>query len=67
MDQTMIDVTHVPDVKLGDTVTLLGRDGNLEITAQEMGKLCHTINYEVVCRFGQRLPKVYIGRERENA
>ena len=67
MDQTMIDVTHVPDVKLGDTVTLLGREGNLEITAQEMGKLCHTINYEVVCRFGQRLPKVYIGRERENA
>ena len=67
MDQTMIDVTHVPDVKLGDTVTLLGREGSLEITAQEMGKLCHTINYEVVCRFGQRLPKVYIGRERENA
>jgi alanine racemase len=63
MDQTMIDVTLVPDVKLGDTVTLLGREENLEITAQEIGKLCHTINYEVVCRFGQRLPKVYLGEE----
>ena len=60
MDQCMIDVTDVPNVKLGDEVILMGSDGNLSILADEIGDKTGTINYEIVCAFGQRLPKVYI-------
>ena len=60
MDQCMIDVTDVPNVKLGDEVILMGSDGDLSILADEIGDKTGTINYEIVCAFGQRLPKVYI-------
>jgi alanine racemase len=60
MDQCMIDVTDVPDVKLGDEVVLMGKQGDLEILADEIGEKTGTINYEIVCAFGQRLPKVYV-------
>lgn len=60
MDQCMIDVTDVPDVKLGDEVVLMGSQGGLTILADEIGEKTGTINYEIVCAFGQRLPKVYI-------
>lgn len=50
MDQCMLDVTEVvPAVKEGDIVTVLGKDGNLEITADDIAKLENTINYEVLC------------------
>lgn len=60
MDQCMIDVTHVPQVKAGDEVVLMGRQQGLSITAEELGEKTGTINYEILCAFGQRLPKVYI-------
>lgn len=60
MDQCMIDVTDVPDVKLGDEVVLMGSQGDLTILADEIGEKTGTINYEIVCGFGQRLPKVYV-------
>jgi len=60
MDQCMVDVTDVPDVKLGDEVVLMGSQGDLTILADEIGEKTGTINYEVVCAFGQRLPKVYV-------
>lgn len=60
MDQCMIDVTDVPDVKLGDEVVLMGSQGDLTILADEIGEKTGTINYEIVCAFGQRLPKVYV-------
>ena len=41
-------------------VTLIGKDGDQEITVDEMADLRETINYEVVCNFGVRLDKVYI-------
>ena len=47
-------------VQMGDVVTVIGRDGDEEITADEMAKLRDTINYEVVCGFGMRLPRVYV-------
>ena len=56
MDQCMIDVTNVKDVKLGDEVILM----NEEISADYIAKCTNTINYEVCCGFGMRLPKVYI-------
>jgi alanine racemase len=60
MDQCMIDVTDVPDVKLGDEVVLMGSQGELTIPADEIGEKTGTINYEIVCAFGQRLPKIYV-------
>ncbi len=55
MDQLMVDVTHLPDVKVGDEVTVLGNDGNNAITAEEIAHLTDTINYEVVCQFQKRV------------
>jgi alanine racemase len=59
MDQCLIDVTDVPEVKEYDEVVLLGEQGGLKITADELATLCNTISYEIVCRFGQRLPRIY--------
>ena len=61
MDQFMIDVTDVPDVKVGDEVILMGSCGDLEITAEEIGQATGTIHNEIIAAFGQRLPRVYIG------
>lgn len=60
MDQCMIDVTNVPYVRLGDEVTIIGKDGIHEILADDIAAATGTINYEIVCAFGQRLPKVYV-------
>ena len=60
MDQCMIDVTHVPYVRLGDEVTVMGKDGIYEISADDIARATGTINYEIACAFGQRLPKVYV-------
>lgn len=60
MDQCMIDVTGVPYARLGDEVTIMGKDGIYEILADDIATATGTINYEVVCAFGQRLPKVYV-------
>lgn len=60
MDQCMIDVTHVPYVRIGDEVTVMGRDGIYEISADDIADATGTINYEIACAFGQRLPKVYV-------
>ena len=60
MDQCMIDVTDVPYVRLGDEVTVMGSDGIYEILADDIAEATGTINYEIVCAFGQRLPKVYV-------
>lgn len=60
MDQCMIDVTNVPYVRLGDEVTIIGKDGIHEILADDIASATGTINYEIVCAFGQRLPKVYV-------
>ncbi|MEG1930214.1 MAG: alanine racemase [Anaerovorax sp.] len=63
MDQCMIDVTDVPNVQDGDEVIVMGSDGNLSILADEIAEKTNTVNYEVICAFGQRLPKVYISTE----
>lgn len=60
MDQCMIDVTHVPYPRLGDEVTIMGKDGIYEISADDIARKTGTINYEILCAFGQRLPKVYV-------
>lgn len=58
MDQTMINVTHIPDVRQGDEVVLIGRQGSEEITVDEVARRLGTINYEVVSEILARVPRV---------
>lgn len=60
MDQMMVDVSDIPDVKEGDPVTLIGKDGKDIITVEELGDLSGRFNYELVCDLGKRIPRIYI-------
>ena len=60
MDQCMIDVTNIGEVKVGDEVILLGSDGKLKFDADDFAEAMGTINYEVLCMIKQRIPRVYI-------
>ena len=60
MDQFMVDVTEIPDVKTGDEVTLLGKDGNEVISADTLGDLSGRFSYEFVCNISKRVPRIYI-------
>ncbi|MBZ9689163.1 alanine racemase [Clostridium estertheticum] len=60
MDQCMIDVTDIEGVKIGDEVILMGEDKNNKFTADTIAELIGTINYEIVCMIGKRVPRVYI-------
>lgn len=61
MDQFMVDVTDIPEASVGDKVTLLGRDGEEEITAEMLGALSERFPYELLCGLGKRIPRIYIG------
>jgi len=60
MDQTILDVTDIPDVASGITVTVFGSDENNSIMVDELASKLDTINYELVCAIGRRVPRVYI-------
>jgi alanine racemase len=60
MDQFMTDVTDIPGVTAGDEAVLMGRDGQNQITADEIARIQNTINYEVVCGISKRVPRYYI-------
>ena len=60
MDQCMIDVTDIEDVKLGDEVVLMGESSGLKFTAEDIADLLGTISYEVVCMISKRVPRVYM-------
>lgn len=60
MDQCMIDVTDVENVKVGDEVVLMGEQGDLKFTADHIAELIGTINYEVTCMISKRVPRVYL-------
>ena len=62
MDQMMADVTEIEGVSVGDEVTLIGRDGSQEITADQLAELSGTIGYEIVCGISGRVPRVYINK-----
>jgi alanine racemase len=61
MDMAFLDVTDVPAVAVGDTVTLIGTDGGERITADDLGKACGTIGYEIVARLPAHVPRTYAG------
>lgn len=59
MDQMMVDVTDIENVTRADIVTLIGKDGDAEITVEEIAALASTFNYEFVCDLGKRIPRSY--------
>lgn len=59
MDWTLLDVTDVPNVKVGDEVTLIGEQGELKITTEELATHCGTNSYEVTCGISQRVTRIY--------
>lgn len=64
MDQFMVDVSEIPDVKCGDEAVLIGRDGDEIITMEELGDLSGRFNYELACDISKRVPRVYIKQGR---
>ena len=60
MDQFMVDVTEIPDVKEGDEVTLIGTDGKEQITMEELGDISGRFNYELACDLGKRIPRAFV-------
>lgn len=59
MDQMMIDVTDIENVKVGDTVTVMGKNGGEEISPETLGSMCNSFNYEVICNFMPRIKRIY--------
>lgn len=60
MDQFMVDVTNIEDVHSNMLATLIGKDGDLQITADDIANLYGTVNYDVVCALTNRVKRIYI-------
>jgi alanine racemase len=61
MDQLVLDATDAPDLEVGDVVTLLGQDGDQQITPTDWSHRCQTIPWEILCGFKHRLPRLPLG------
>ncbi len=59
MDQLMIDLGDISDAKIGEEVILIGRDGDEYISPENLAACANTINYEIICGIGARVPRVY--------
>jgi alanine racemase len=59
MDMLMVDVTDVPDIALGDPVTLIGSDGDQVITVDDLAGWAGTVSYEILCGVSKRVPRIY--------
>lgn len=60
MDQTLVDVTEIPDVHMGDVVVLMGESGNLNYDANDMADDLGTIGYEIICGVSKRVQRFYV-------
>lgn len=60
MDQFMVDVSGIPEIRQDDPVTLIGRDGEEEITVEELAESGGGFHYELLCNLGKRIPRVYL-------
>ena len=60
MDQTLVDVTGIPNVKMGTRVTLIGKNGGLVYTADDMARDLGTIGYEIICNITKRVQRFYV-------
>jgi alanine racemase len=65
MDFTLVDVTDIPGAALGDTVTLLGEDGDLLVATEDIAKTVGTLSYEITCGISKRVPRTFLPPERE--
>lgn len=59
MDQMMIDITDIDGVEIADEVVLIGKQGDNELTMEEVSAQAYSFNYELTCRFARRIPRVY--------
>jgi len=59
MDQCLCDVTHIPEVSIGDEAVLIGTQGDKTITADEIAEKCGYISYEVLCQISPGVPRIY--------
>ena len=64
MDQTLVDVTDIPGVSMGDKVTILGHSGGLSYDADDMAEALGTIGYEIVCDISKRVQRFYFNSNR---
>ena len=60
MDQLMVDVTEIGEVRTGDEVRLLGAQGEDRITLEELAQKSGRINYELACDIGKRVPRIFL-------
>jgi alanine racemase len=60
MNVSMVDVTDVPDVRVGDDVVLIGRQGGIGVTVEELAELSDTINYEFLARLSPDIPRTVV-------
>jgi len=60
MDQTLVEVGHIPGVKVGDEVLLIGKQEEEEISVEEIAARIGTVPHEIVSRLGKRVPRVYV-------
>lgn len=65
MDQLMVDVSAIPDLQVGEVVTLLGNDGDRQISADDWAVALGTISWEILCSFKHRLPRIAVGQSLE--
>ena len=59
MDQIVVDVSKVKNIRLGQEAVILGRQGRNEISAEELATRAGTINYEIVCNLGNRMTRIF--------
>jgi alanine racemase len=60
MDMCMVDVTAVPETRPGDVATLVGRDGEERVDADELATLADTISWEILAGITARVPRLYL-------
>lgn len=65
MDQFMVDISELPEIKQGDEVTLVGRDGDEYISIEEVADMSYSFNYEFVCDIGKEYREYIIKAERQ--
>jgi alanine racemase len=60
MDLTTLDVTDVPGVKLGDVVSIFGKDGDEDIQVSDVAAKINTVTSDLLCALGRRVPRFYL-------
>lgn len=59
MDQMMVDISEVPEAKIGEAATLVGKNGGEFISAEDVANAAYSFNYEFICGISRRVPRVY--------